>query len=826
MNRLGTRRPRIPSSRVQSKYFPMEGGLNLTDPALNMRAGECLAGVNHEPAIPRGYRRIGGYERFDGQPAPSGATYWMLRFGTGSVEIAAGDTITSKDGAIASQITARVLFKPVVTGGSWATNDAVGYVIIVEIAYAGSDTEFTAGDTLTYGADITWAKVLHAEEESGVDADILVGGRASVTPTDNWFMVLQFENGTNEPTVGDGSTIQGTLSTSVGQPYSTTVLESGSWAAGDAKGFIILANFYTNKFTEAEPLNLVSPVGGEVLFGTAVDAGLIYGSDTAGIYFYYLHAAQEDRRSTIEAVPGEGAVRGVWMFEGDVYAFRDKAGGATAGMYKATTAGWVEQTLGSQLGYTDMDLAGASPSDFKGLQVIGTTSGAVATIERITKSSGAYTSGDPATGELVLSGVSGDFVCGEQLVSNSAVIGVTTGLLTTNSLNPGGHYDFDNYNFYGSSQYYRMYGCNGVDNAFEWDGAVFVKISTGMESDQPTHIRAFGPHLYLAFRGGSLQRSSLGEPLEWNALSGAAEMGVGEDISGMVIEAEDTMTVLSRNSAHVLHTDGGTTDLKPFHQNVGAIEWTVQKIGQSWFLDDRGLTTLTLSDTYGNFRQNSVSTKVDPFIQARITDVKSSQIVRRKNQYRLYFGNGWALFGTFDGNKILGFMPIEYKVQPFCTESVEDEDGYEHLFMGCDDGFVYQQDTGTSFDGETIPASLMISYYHYDSPTYNKRFRGVTFEMDVSENTDIRFLPDFSYGSEEMPRAVTQQNAVVGGGSLWDYAIWDEFLWSGQVISTGRNRIDGQGANMGLMLFSDSKYLQPYTMQGATVAFSIRRLIR
>ena len=42
--------------------------------------------------------------------------------------------------------------------------------------------------------------------------------------------------------------------------------------------------------------------------------------------------AIEDQRSIIEIVPGEGSVLGVWVFNGDAYAFRNKTGGSTAGM--------------------------------------------------------------------------------------------------------------------------------------------------------------------------------------------------------------------------------------------------------------------------------------------------------------------------------------------------------------------------------------------------------------------------------------------------------------------------------------------------------------
>jgi len=47
----------------------------------------------------------------------------------------------------------------------------------------------------------------------------------------------------------------------------------------------------------------------------------------------------ENQRNLITVVPGEGSVLGVWVYNGDIYAFRNKEGGATAGMYKSSSTG-------------------------------------------------------------------------------------------------------------------------------------------------------------------------------------------------------------------------------------------------------------------------------------------------------------------------------------------------------------------------------------------------------------------------------------------------------------------------------------------------------
>lgn len=49
-------------------------------------------------------------------------------------------------------------------------------------------------------------------------------------------------------------------------------------------------------------------------------------------------------RALIQVVPGSGPIRGVVTYKGDVYAFRNNAGGTACVMHKATTGGWTTVT--------------------------------------------------------------------------------------------------------------------------------------------------------------------------------------------------------------------------------------------------------------------------------------------------------------------------------------------------------------------------------------------------------------------------------------------------------------------------------------------------
>jgi len=139
-------RRQIKPSGLQSDYFPFEGGLNMVEPALSMRAGELVAADNFEVDVRGRYRRVDGYERFDGQTLPSEITFYRIPFTVGTARDSVFDSAFSSafdmqipsvgdlvkgetSGAIGSVLQVSI---EDVTGdsaaGTFSTSDAEGYV--------------------------------------------------------------------------------------------------------------------------------------------------------------------------------------------------------------------------------------------------------------------------------------------------------------------------------------------------------------------------------------------------------------------------------------------------------------------------------------------------------------------------------------------------------------------------------------------------------------------------------------------------------------------------------------------------------------------------
>ena len=83
----------VPNVPISTSYFPLAGGLNLVTPALSIPPGMCIDAQNFMPEITGVYKRVGGYERFDGHASPSAADYYVFSI-TLTGTIAVGNTIT------------------------------------------------------------------------------------------------------------------------------------------------------------------------------------------------------------------------------------------------------------------------------------------------------------------------------------------------------------------------------------------------------------------------------------------------------------------------------------------------------------------------------------------------------------------------------------------------------------------------------------------------------------------------------------------------------------------------------------------------------------
>lgn len=392
--------------------------------------------------------------------------------------------------------------------------------------------------------------------------------------------------------------------------------------------------------------------------------------------------------------------------------------------------------------------------------------------------------------------------------------------VSTPTLLPGGRYEFVNANFLALTTTKAFYGCDGKNKAFSFDGTTFTQITTLWTPDTPVHIAEFKKHLFVQFADGEVRFSAIGNPNDWTTLLGAGEFGLSDAGVGMTVISGGALVLFTRNQRSMVQ-GSSSADFAQTTLSIdsGAIEWTTQTVGIPMFLDDLGITCLQPTNTFGDLKSSTISSKYRTLMDNYKNKVVGSMRVSNKDQYRLFFDGGFAIFVTLKSGKVSGSALVSYGKNFTCCCSSEDSAGNELLFCGDDEGYVYQMDSGNSFNGGSVDAWIRLPYYHYKTPSYRKKFDKIEVELNARESFQLFVLPDFSYGSPDFPAHQERQFNVDGGGGAFDTSYWGHFYWDGQMVNTAFAYIAGIGTNLSVYLRSNNTYEDIHTLQGLVVHF-------
>ncbi len=575
----------------------------------------------------------------------------------------------------------------------------------------------------------------------------------------------------------------------------------------------------TGAFVVGESIKVVT------VFARGVISEISDGIGNALLHAQYAYAAAELYRALIAAVPGTGAVLGVVEYNDVVYAFRETTGSAL--LYKSSGSGWVLVPMLRELSFTS---GGGAYEVVVGDTITGATSGATAIVRKVVLKSGTWAAGT-AVGKLMVDTQSGTFVAENLDVGGNLNVATIAGNSAAVTLAVGGRFEFIIENFTGLAATRYVYGCDGVNRGFEFDGTVLTPIDTGMALDKPTHVHEHKKHLCFSF-AASFQHSAPGQPFVWSPILGAAEIALGDNITGFYSQPGSAtggaLSIFTRNRTHTLYGTGvADWNLVPYRKELGAYAYTIQDVGYTIFLDDLGITEFRTAQEFGNFAHASISDRVRDSINALKSSVVASCVSRRKNQYRLFFADGTAYYVTFKGGKVEGIMPQALPIVPNVVWSGEAVNGDENIYMGAADGFVYQMEKGTSFDGAPISFDFELSYNFQKSPRIEKQYRNATVEIGGSGYVEFSMGYSIGYGTPEIPQPENQTIAADFTRARWDSGFsWDAFTWDGVALSPSVLDTPGTGENISIAVSGYSAILQSFDLTMMIVHYTPQRRMR
>jgi hypothetical protein len=306
---------------------------------------------------------------------------------------------------------------------------------------------------------------------------------------------------------------------------------------------------------------------------------------------------------------------------------------------------------------------------------------------------------------------------------------------------------------------------------------------------------------------------------------------MGDDITSLVVLPGEILGVIGERGSYQL--SGSSSDdwkLDTISAEAGGDAYTVKNVPTgSLMFGSQGITTISSTEKYGNFAQSSISREVQSLIDDIKDIVIGSSVYRDRNQYRVYGSDGTGICVTTGFQWVGAFQATAYYITAFkypininCVFCGNNDT----VFICDDDGWLYQADKGSSFDGEDIEAYFHLMFNHSKSPTSLKTYLRAVIEGTSNGGTVISFFPDFTYSDPRHPQHIVNNTTFAGKGGRWDVDSWGAFYWDSQVVQTASFPIRGNGQNIAILGYSKSDSDLGHRIDGVVFHYIPRRIQR
>ena len=315
--------------------------------------------------------------------------------------------------------------------------------------------------------------------------------------------------------------------------------------------------------------------------------------------------------------------------------------------------------------------------------------------------------------------------------------------------------------------------------------------------------------------------------------SGSGSIVLDDQVVGLK-SFRNELFLFCRNSIYKLQNinNSSTIAVVPVTKNVGCVDGkTIQEFaGDLLFLAPDGFRTVAGTARIGDVELGTISKSIQPILNSifdsAIVQEYSSVVIRDKSQYRMYYSSSTA--STASSKGIIGTLTsrgfewseVEGIQAPAVTSGFNASD-IEKAFHGDRDGYVYNHDTGNSFNPAGTETNI---HAKYQSPDFDYGDFGTLKTLDhvkvslkpegVADPT-LRVRFDFDSTDKIQPVDVSLE---VDEPALFGTAVFGTATFGAPEVPLIRQHVQGSGHSNFFKIFSEDTNA-PYTINGLYVNY-------
>lgn len=388
-----------------------------------------------------------------------------------------------------------------------------------------------------------------------------------------------------------------------------------------------------------------------------------------------------------------------------------------------------------------------------------------------------------------------------------------------------GRYSFFRYNL-GGTDY--IVWADGANHASKYDNSTVTDLNaTGAPAD-PAFVTGFKEALFFAGMSSNPQELVFTAPYtdsDFSVANGAGSIAVDSDITGLFPFRDQLYIFCEERIFRLVGNSIADFQLQPVTREIGCLNgFTIQEFaGDLVFLGPDGLRTVAGTAKIGDVELGTISRAVQERFEGESdVDEFASVIIPDKTQYRIFFSNANTPRSTTTGvicvRKGDSYEFADIKgIRPSCTDNLVTA-GESIVLHGDFDGYVYRQEQGNDFDGNTVTGKYRSPDLTMGDAGIRKSFERViiNYAPEAAVNADLLVRYDYEAPNVARPAAYPFDSASVV--AVYGSSTYGTGTYGGQANPLIRQPIEGSGFAVALRV-NDRGTSAPYSLKGFQLEF-------
>ena len=389
-------------------------------------------------------------------------------------------------------------------------------------------------------------------------------------------------------------------------------------------------------------------------------------------------------------------------------------------------------------------------------------------------------------------------------------------------------YTFERFNFDGND---KIIVTDGTNDPTVFNPSLAATDVTESSVEGAKFVTAFKSHMFYAGMSSTPQELVFSQPFDedaFNTGSGAGSVKVDDTIVGIKAFRENLFIFCENRIFKLTGSSSSDFAVAPVTRDIGCINGdTIQEFaGDLIFLGPDGLRTVAGTARIGDVEIGTISRAVQPEIDKNIkdSDLFESIVIPDKTQYRLFFTNTTdaekdtqglicVLKGqTFEFAKLRGIKPST--TGTFVTT------GDVKAIHGGFDGYVYRQEKGNDFDGETVDGKYRSPDLTFGDPGIRKHMQRVILNYAPESRIDADLFLRYDYESGDAPRPAAYPFDSSKVVAVYGASTYNTGTYGGTSQPLVRQPVEGSGFAVALRV-NDGGTTAPYSLKGFGLEYQV-----